>query len=234
MIFGPIDQVGWASASATRDVLELGARAAAERPAGGGEDDRLDRLGCAPLEALEDRGVLAVDREQQAAPAALRGDRELAGRDEALLVRERERDAALERPERRPDAGEADDRVEDDVGLARVEELGGVAADLDVLDAVRGREVVERLRARRERAQLELRAALHDLERLAADRAGRTEESDALARRTGCLTRDGGHGEREDDVEGGRAGPEERVEAIEHAAVPGRGCARSPSPRGRA
>ena len=38
------------------------------------------------------------------------------------------------------DAGEADDRVEDDVRLAPLEQLDRVAADLDVLDAVRGRE----------------------------------------------------------------------------------------------
>ena len=45
--------------------------------------------------------MLAVDRQQQASPTLARGERELAGGDEALLVRERERDAALERPERR-------------------------------------------------------------------------------------------------------------------------------------
>ena len=63
-------------------------------------------------------------------------DREVAGRDEALLVRESERHAALERPQRRADAGEADDRVQDEVGLRVLEELGEVAADLRVLDAV--------------------------------------------------------------------------------------------------
>ena len=163
-----------------RDVLELGARAATERPAGGGEHDLLDRLGRAPLEALEDRGMLAVDRKQQAAPAAVRGDRELAGGDEALLVRERKRDAALERPQGRLDAGEADDRVEDDVGIARVEERRCRAAHLDVLHPVGGGEVGEGPCSRHERAQLELGAPLHDLDGLAADRAGRTEESDAL------------------------------------------------------
>ena len=84
----------------------------------------------AAFEALEERRVLAVDREQQAAAPLLRGQRELAGGDEALLVRERERDAALERPERRADAREADDRVQDDVRLGALEQLGQVAADL--------------------------------------------------------------------------------------------------------
>ena len=99
-----------------------------------------------------------------------------AGGDEALLVREREVDAALERPERRVDPREADDGVEDDVGLGAVEELGEIAADL----LQRRVDVVERRRAGRSRAQLELGMRLDDLDRLAADRAGRAEESDAL------------------------------------------------------
>ena len=122
------------------DVLELVPGAAAERAAGRGQDERLDRLGLAALEALEERRVLAVDRQQQAAAAPVGGDGELAGGDEALLVRERERDAVLERPQRRLDAGEADDRVEHDVRLARLEQRRGGAADLDVLDAVGSRE----------------------------------------------------------------------------------------------
>ena len=84
-----------------RDVLELVARAAAERPAGAGEHERVDLLAARALEALEERRVLAVDREDPSAAALARGERELAGGDEALLVREREVDAVLERPERR-------------------------------------------------------------------------------------------------------------------------------------
>ena len=76
-------------------------------------------LGPPFLEALEERRVLAVDRQDPAAAARLRRGRELAGRDEALLVREREVDAVLERPERRVDAGEADDGVQDDVRAGR-------------------------------------------------------------------------------------------------------------------
>ena len=110
----------------------------------------------------------------------MRGDGELAGRDEALLVRERERDAVLERPQRRPDAREADDGVQDDVGLAALEQANGIAADLDVLDGVRGGELVERRRAGQERAELELGVRGDDLDRLPADRAGRTEDGDAF------------------------------------------------------
>ena len=49
----------------------------------------------------------------------------------------------LERPERRGEAGEADDGVEDDVGLRALEQLGEVAADL----RQRRVDVVERRRA---------------------------------------------------------------------------------------
>ena len=55
---------------------------------------------------------------------------EVAGCDEALLVRERERDAVFERPHRRYETREAERRVEDDVGLGTLEELGRIAADL--------------------------------------------------------------------------------------------------------
>ena len=68
--------------------------------------------------------------------------REIAGRDEALLVGEREVDPVLERPERRGQAGEADDRVQHDVGLRRLEQLRQVAAGLDVRRDVRRRGVV--------------------------------------------------------------------------------------------
>ena len=84
-------------------------------------------LACGPP-ALEGGGVLAVDREQPASSPLLRREREVAGGDEALLVREREVDAALERPERHGQPGEADDRVQDDVRLGPLEQLGQVAA----------------------------------------------------------------------------------------------------------
>ena len=84
-------------------------------------------------------------------PRCARRGRELAGRDEALLVREREVDAALERPERRADPGEADDRVEDDVGLGPLEQLGRVTAHLG-----QRREPVDRRRARRGCDELQL------------------------------------------------------------------------------
>src|SRR5581483_10931260 len=91
------------------DVLEFLTRAAAKRAAGGGEDERVDLLRRAPFEALEGGAVLAVDGEQPAAAPLPGREGELTGGDEALLVREREVDAALERPERDREPGEADD-----------------------------------------------------------------------------------------------------------------------------
>ena len=117
-----------------------------ERPAGRGEHDRFDRVRGVPVEALEERRVLAVDRQQRASSPLPRRECEVAGGDEALLVREGERDSVLERPERRADACEADDGVEHEVGLCGLEDVVEVAADLDVLDAEVCRELVERLR----------------------------------------------------------------------------------------
>ena len=175
-----MDQVGCARASSTLTDSRSASGMVSERPARGGEDERVDRLRGAAFEALEDRGVLAVDRKQEPSAPLPGGDREVACGDEALLVRERERDAALERPQRGADSGEADDRVQDEVGLRRVEELGQVAADLHVLDVVARGERVERLRARAERDDLEVRMGIDDLERLPPDRAGGPEQRDPL------------------------------------------------------
>jgi len=136
-----------------RDVLELEARAAAEGTAGTGENERVDLFRLTSLEALEKRRVLTVDRQDPPAASLTRGERELPGCDEALLVRQREVDAVLERPEGRVDAREADDGVEDDVRLRALEELGQVAPDL----LQRRVDVVERRRAGRGCAELRAR-----------------------------------------------------------------------------
>src|SRR2546421_1739303 len=156
-----------------RDVAKLLARPAAEGTARRGQDEGVHRRGIAALQALEARRVLAVEGEQQPSPAPPRLERELPRRHEALLVREREVDPALERPERRGKAGEADDGVQDEVGLSALEQLGEVAADLG-----QRRQPVDRLGAGRDGHELELRMCLDDLERLPADRAGGAEERD--------------------------------------------------------
>ena len=156
VIFGPIRQVGWASACSA----VTSASSSRVRPRNG------------PPDAVRTRpATLARSRpsrhwwsaecslstgQEQPSPTLLRGDGELAGGDEALLVRERERHTVLERPERRPDAGESDDGVQDDVGVAALQQSNGIAADLGVLDGMLGGELVERRRAGLERAQLEL------------------------------------------------------------------------------
>src|SRR4051812_11544451 len=161
-----------------RHAAEVVARAAAERAAGPGEHEARDLVGRRALQALVEGRVLAVDRKDAAAAPFLGGERELARRDETLLVREREVDAVLERPERRVHAREADDGVQHDVGLRALEQRDEVAADL----LQRRVDVVERRRAACGRAELEPWMRLDDLDRLAADRARGAEEGDPFHR----------------------------------------------------
>ena len=154
-------------------------RPASKRPAGGGQHERVDGVGLAPpLETLVDRGMLAVDGDQPPAATVKRRAGERAARDQALLVRQRQSDAVLERPERRADAGEADDRVQDDIRPGRLEQRRRVSTDLGQRTGVRGDDLVARTRARRDRAQLEVGVGVDDLERLTTDRSGCSEESD--------------------------------------------------------
>ena len=78
----------------------------------------------AGAQALPHRGVLGVDRHDLAAARGARlGDDRTAG-DQALLVGEREPLAGFERGDGRRQPGEADDRVEHDVGVGMRRELG--------------------------------------------------------------------------------------------------------------
>ena len=126
-----------------RDVGELVALAAAERPAARRQDDALRRT---ELGALEERRMLTVDRDQEPAATLAGADRELAGRDQALLVREREQHALLERPHGGREPREPQRRVEDDVRLGALEQLRRITAHL----RQRG-ETVDRLACRRSR-----------------------------------------------------------------------------------
>ena len=103
-----------------RDVLELGARAAAERAAGAGEDEGVDLLRLASLEALEERGVLAVDGQDPPADPA----RCAASASSPAATRLSLFASARSTPRSSAQSvawisREADDGVEDDVGLAR-------------------------------------------------------------------------------------------------------------------
>ena len=71
VIFGPIDQVGWARASSMVTSASSALRAPAERPAGRGEHDAAHPLaagavGVLGAQALVDGAVLAVDGDQLA------------------------------------------------------------------------------------------------------------------------------------------------------------------------
>ena len=178
VIFGPMLQVGCASASS--GVTFERARRACVRGTGRPSPVSTSVCTCsgrALLEALEERGVLAVDRQRPSAAARLRGESRARRRrrGDSLFASARSTPCSS-RPERRVDAGEPDDRVQHDVGLRPLEQLGEVAADL----LERRVDVVERRRAGRDGAELELRVRLDDLDRLAADRAGGAEEGDAF------------------------------------------------------
>ena len=64
VILGPMRQVGWASASSRVTCAKLSRGPVAERPARRGEDQPLHVLRPAAVEALVQRAVLAVDRQQ--------------------------------------------------------------------------------------------------------------------------------------------------------------------------
>ena len=175
MIFGPMFQVGCASASSGVTFVS----SSRVRPRNGPPLAVSTRLSGSPSCAHWKSAECSLSTGISAPPPrSCARERELAGGDEALLVRERERDAALERPHRRREPGEADDGVEHEVGLGALEQLGEVAADLR-----ERREPVDRLRARRRGDELELGVRVDHLDRLAPDRAGRAEQGDPLHRR---------------------------------------------------
>ena len=118
VIFGPIDQVGWASASS----MVTSASSAAERPrngpAAGGEHEAghpgRDVVG---PQALVEGAVLAVDRDQLGPRGATGPLHDRAGGDQRLLVGQRQPAPGLERGEGDGQAGEAHHAVDDHVGL---------------------------------------------------------------------------------------------------------------------
>ena len=71
VITGPMSQVGWFIASSGVTVGQLGAGAAAERAAAGGQHQPAYLLGGAAAQALGERGVLGVDRHDLAGPGPL-------------------------------------------------------------------------------------------------------------------------------------------------------------------
>ena len=194
-----------------RHARELGAPQTAERAAGGGHRETLDRAGpgvALRRDQLVQRRVLGVDRQDpRARRLGERGD-ELAADDQRLLVGERQVDPLAERHDRRAKARRADDRVQHEVGRGLEHQLdealrpgvhgarrprlrrqlGAVLVGQgDLRDGVRARLLDERLPggARREADQLELVGGVDHLERLHADRAGRPEYEDPLGAHLG-------------------------------------------------
>ena len=151
VIFGPIDQVGWARASSMVTSASSALRAAAERPAGRGEHDAAHPLAARAVrvlraQALVDGAVLAVDGHQLAGARLLaHASHDRAGRDERLLVGEREPLAGLERRQRDAQPGEADDAVH-----AHVAQRGDVGERVRAGDdlGARGHERLELRRLR--------------------------------------------------------------------------------------
>ena len=175
---------------------ELLALLAAERAAGAGQKEFLDRLALLALQALEKGAVLAVDGQDGNALLLRAAHDDLAGDDERLLVGERDVLLGVERLHRRLEAGEAHhrghDRVDGGIGR-RIDERLTAAGELRLarvarLEARVGRLVGEHGDLRLELADLlfeqfiarigsehgdveELAVAAHDVERLRADGA---------------------------------------------------------------
>ena len=121
----PIAHVGWRSASAT----EMSASSARERPRNGPPEAVTISDSTASGDSPRSSWCSAECSEStgsSAAPAARRGGQhQRAAGDEALLVRERDVDAGLERLERRGETGDAHAGVQHDVGV----DLGREAGD---------------------------------------------------------------------------------------------------------
>ena len=125
VILAPIFHVGCCSASATVTRCELGARCGrGTGPPLAVRTMRRTSVRAPGAQALPDRRVLGVDGHDLAAARRPRLGDDRPGRDQALLVREREPLAGFERGDRRRQPGEADDRVEHDVGVGMRGELG--------------------------------------------------------------------------------------------------------------
>ncbi len=147
-------------------------------------------------QALVQGAVLAVDRHQLGARRRPQRLHDRAGRDQALLVRQRQPLALAQRGDRHRQTGEADDRVDDDVGV--LDEVGEVVDDRRIgqgggdlgppgriadRDDTRmqllglGDEGLDR-RADAQPDDLVARFGADDVDRLRADRTGRAGDGD--------------------------------------------------------
>ena len=112
---------------------QLGVRPTPERAARAGQDHALHVLAPLAAQALRQARVLRVHGDQALGLALDEVGHELAAHDQALLVRERERLARLQRREGRPEPRRADERVQHHVSLGIAgEPLRRVGADEDL------------------------------------------------------------------------------------------------------
>ena len=217
VILAPIFQVGCWSASSTVTVASSRLGRLAERAAGGREQDAVHVAAVVADQALEDRAVLGVDRQQRDAARPRGRGHEAARHHQRLLVGERHGAPGLDGGHRRQQAGAADERRDHDVGVdvagqrhqpvgageqlrarrrqqprqpiagVRVEQRDGARR---VLAAEVG-DALDVRAARREARHRELVGeARHELERAQTDGAGRAEERDALHARHPAQQRD--------------------------------------------
>ena len=182
VIFGPMLQVGCASASARRDVRELVARAAAERAARGGEDERArPDSSVAALEALEDarsarcRPAAAGLRPAPCAasassPAATR----LSLFASASVTPRSSAQSVAGRPAKPTTAFRTMS------GSARVEQRRQVAADLGVLHAALASQSSSSLEPDASAHSSSSALRVDDVERLAPDRPRGAEDRNSL------------------------------------------------------
>ena len=187
VIFSPMVQVGWREGVVAAHPLQFIGGSAAERTPRGGEDRRPHALARHALQELEEGRVLGVDRHQARARAGPDRRDQVAAGDEALLVGERDRDAALQRRQRRAQAGGADQRVQHDVGGAGVDQggevrvvghrapAGGGGRPPDAVGLGLRRHRVHAAPAG-ETARLQVGRPVDDLEGLDADRSGASQD----------------------------------------------------------
>ena len=117
VILRPIRQVGCFSASSAVTSASSAGRAPAKRSAGRGQDETPDLRRRAAVQALVDRVVLAVDRQDRDAFARRRVGDDAAGHDEHFLVRERDRLAVLDGGEHRLEAVGAARRAQHEIDV---------------------------------------------------------------------------------------------------------------------
>ncbi len=136
VIFGPMSQVGWASASSTVTCRSCSERPGAERPAAGGEHHAGDLFAPAALHRLEQGAVFAIDRQKLARRIREHFADERPAHHQRFFVGQRH---GLPRFERRQHAAEsraADDAGEHDINMFtphRLQQAVGAGHQLDIL-----------------------------------------------------------------------------------------------------